>query len=214
MLGHFRFVLNPILLPPSLTFLPMCARSLALLSRPSSATMAMSLITPRPAHSFSHRVPSFACCAHTPLSKTVKPSALFVPLIILCALFFFRLVFHRSIGLTPYLLPPISLTVIPLRPSAASHHFLLSTVLILPTLIFEFSDVPVIPTCPPPLHTNYHLVPPCVCSLVTLSITRVIDVLTSIPTGSSSPVMWFLMSPCSPFLRCRPHPRIPPRWIF
>ena len=22
------------------------------------------------------------------------------------------------------------------------------------------------------------------------------------------------MSPCSPFLRCRPHPRIPPPWIF
>ena len=167
----------------------MCARRLALLSRPSSATMAVSSITPRPARSSSHRVTSFACRAHTPLSKTVKPSALFVLLIILCTLFFFRSAFHRSIGLTPYLLPPISLTVIPLRPSAASHCFLLSTVLILPSLIFEFSDVPVIPTYPPPLHTNYHLVPPCVCSSVTLPITRVIDVSTSIPTGSSYPIM-------------------------
>ena len=146
-------------------------------------------ITLRLARSSYHRALSFICRAHTLLSKMVKPSALFVPLIILCALFFFRPAFHRSIGLTPYLLPPISLTIIPLWPSAAPHRFLLSTVLILPTLIFEFSNVLVIPTYPTPLHTNYHLVPPCVCSLVTLPITRVIDVSTSIPTGSSYPIM-------------------------
>ena len=90
MLGHFLFGLNLILLPLLLTFLPMCARSLALPWRLSSATMAASSTTPWPALSSSLTVPFFACLAPTPLSKMVKPSALFAPLIILCAPCFFQ----------------------------------------------------------------------------------------------------------------------------
>ena len=188
-LGHFRFALNLILLPCFLTFLPMCARSLALLSRPSSVTTAVSLITLRPARSSSHRVSSFVCRAHTLLSKMVKPSTRFALLIILCALFFSRAAYHQSTGLNPSILPPTSLTVTPLRPSAALHRFSLSTTLIHPTLTFGSLAAPVIQTCPPQLRTNYLLVHPCVHSSVIPPITRVIDISTSTPTGSSYLVM-------------------------
>jgi hypothetical protein len=80
--------------------------------------------------------------------------------------------------------------------------------------IFVSLAVPVTLTSLLPLHINCLLVHPFVSSLVILPIIRGIDVSTFIPTGSSSPVTWCLMNPCSLSPRCRHPLRTQPRLIF
>jgi hypothetical protein len=108
--------------------------------------MAVSLTTPRLARSSSPTVPFSACPAHTPLSKTVKPSVLFAQSIILYARYSFKVAYLRSIGLSHLTLPPIFSIAIPLKPKVALHRSLPSMTPTPTTLIFVSLAVRVTPT--------------------------------------------------------------------
>ena len=105
--GLFRSASNPRRFPHFQIFSLTFARNLAPPSRAFSATMAVNLIIPPPARSFSPTVLPSACRVHILLSKMAEPRAPFAPLIILCVLCYFRRVFLRFTGLRPSTLPPI-----------------------------------------------------------------------------------------------------------
>jgi hypothetical protein len=89
----------------NLTLFPLCQKnslispySLVAPSKPSSATMAVSSITPPLVHSSSPKGYFHECLVPTLLHKTVMSSASFTPSIIYCVPYFFRLLFWLAIG--------------------------------------------------------------------------------------------------------------------
>jgi hypothetical protein len=79
-------------------FLLIFPHSLAALSKPSSATMTVSLITPPLTHSSPPKGFFYECLVPTLHRRTVKPSASSVPSIICCAPYFFRFLFRLATG--------------------------------------------------------------------------------------------------------------------
>jgi hypothetical protein len=76
----------------------MSPHSLAALSKPSSATMVVSSITPPLTHSSSPKGYFCGCLVPTLLRRTVKPNTSFAPLIICRVRCFFRLLFRLATG--------------------------------------------------------------------------------------------------------------------
>jgi hypothetical protein len=74
----------------------MYSHSLAASSKSSSATMAMSSLTPSLTHSSPPKGYFYGCLVHILLRRTVKSSVSFTPSIICCVPWFFRLLFQLT----------------------------------------------------------------------------------------------------------------------
>ena len=131
-------------------------------SRQFSATTDGSSTTLVLTRSSSLMVFIFICHAPTLRHRTVRPSASFVPLTMLCAVFCSRHLFHPPSGSKPCKPPPTSSTSCPPRRFDHPPCTLPSSVLCLPTTTFASLVANVIPTCPPQPPTNSHLGLSCV----------------------------------------------------
>jgi hypothetical protein len=167
--GHFLYMLNLTLFLVCQIFLLMFPHNLAAPSKPSSAMMDVSSITPPLTHSLLRKGSLCGCLIPTLLCRLVKLSASSTPSIICCVPCFSGFYSVSLLGR--------------------------STCMCL--------DVPAILIFSPKLSTNWHPDPPYVFSSNTLLTTKVIGVLISPPTTSSSSDMLFLMRQISPSL---PHP--------
>jgi hypothetical protein len=94
--GLFLYVLNLTLFLLCQIFSLMTPHSFAAPSKPSSATMVMSSITPPLTHSSSLKGYFYGCLISTLLRRMVKPSASFALSIICCVPSFFRLLFQLA----------------------------------------------------------------------------------------------------------------------
>ena len=155
------------------------------------------MTTLAPARSSSLTVSTSACHAPTPPLRTVRPSASFVPLIMLCAPFCSKLPYPLTSGLKHFRQLPTSLTSYPPKCSRLARRMPPSLALRLPMTISAFSGVSVILTCLLLLPTSCPPGRPSASSWVTLLIIKDTAVLTFPPTESSSPDTSFSMSPRS-----------------
>jgi hypothetical protein len=118
----------------------------------------------------------------------------------------FNLVFPPVFGMRLLAPQHISSTYYPPKHLHSLHHTLLSSAASHPMTTFAFLAANATPTFLPPLHINYPLAQPFVSSLAIPPTTKATYALIANPIVPLSPVMWFLMKPCFPFLRIPIHP--------